>query len=610
MKIVIAEKPSVARELAKVFGATTKRDGYIEGKGYSFTWAFGHLLQLAPPQEYGFIGWRRQHLPMLPKKFKLSVRKIKTKDGLIEDPAVRKQLDIIKKLFDEATEIIVATDAGREGELIFRYIYYYLKCKKPFKRLWISSQTDEAIKEGFRNLKPGTDYDTLFNSAHCRSESDWLVGMNATQALSIAAGNRTVLSLGRVQTPTLAMICARYIESKNFVPKLFYQLSILLDKDGQQFKAMSVASFDKKEDAKALFEKIQDVNTGFPLGALIKDVESKPRKEPPPLLHDLSSIQQEANKKKGFTADHTLSLLQSLYEGKLISYPRTGSRYIGDDVFAGIPKLIDQLKGHPEFGKSAEFLSTIPLNKRSVNAKKVTDHHAILPTGEVPYHLSSDKQAVYDMIVGRMLEAFHKECIKELTKITIESGSEFVANGTVIRAAGWRSVLNDPEDDNKSEESLSLPKVKKEELLPILEKVLVEKQTKPKPLYNEASLLKALETSGKEIEDEELRYAMKDSGLGTPATRASIIETLITREYITREKRNLVPSDKGLAVYEVVKDQMIAQAELTGQWEKRLEEIRSGASVSEFKEEITTYTRTITEQLLACGVTITAKSPA
>lgn len=610
MKIVIAEKPSVARELAKVFGATTKRDGYIEGKGYSFTWAFGHLLQLAPPQEYGFIGWRRQHLPMLPKKFKLSVRKIKTKDGLIEDPAVRKQLDIIKKLFDEATEIIVATDAGREGELIFRYIYYYLKCKKPFKRLWISSQTDEAIKEGFRNLKPGTDYDTLFNSAHCRSESDWLVGMNATQALSIAAGNRTVLSLGRVQTPTLAMICARYIESKNFVPKLFYQLSILLDKDGQQFKAMSVASFDKKEDAEALFEKIQDVNSGFPLGALIKDVESKPRKEPPPLLHDLSSIQQEANKKKGFTADHTLSLLQSLYEGKLISYPRTGSRYIGDDVFAGIPKLIDQLKGHPEFGKSAEFLSTIPLNKRSVNAKKVTDHHAILPTGEVPYHLSSDKQAVYDMIVGRMLEAFHKECIKELTKITIESGSEFVANGTVIRAAGWRSVLNDPEEDNKSEESLSLPKVKKEELLPILEKVLVEKQTKPKPLYNEASLLKALETSGKEIEDEELRYAMKDSGLGTPATRASIIETLITREYITREKRNLVPSDKGLAVYEVVKDQMIAQAELTGQWEKRLEEIRSGASVSEFKEEITTYTRTITEQLLACGVTITAKSPA
>jgi DNA topoisomerase-3 len=608
MKIVIAEKPSVARELAKVFGATTKRDGYIEGKGDSFTWAFGHLLQLAPPQDYGFIGWRRQHLPMLPHKFKLSVRKIKTKDGLIEDPSVRKQLDVIKKLFDEATEIIVATDAGREGELIFRYIYYYLKCKKPFKRLWISSQTDEAIKEGFRNLKPGTDYDTLFNSAHCRSESDWLVGMNATQALSIAAGNRTVLSLGRVQTPTLAMICSRYIETKNFVPKLFYQLSILIDKDGQQFKAMSVASFDKKEEAQLLFDRIEDVQGGFTLGAFIKDVESKPRKEPPPLLHDLSSIQQEANKKKGFTADQTLSLLQSLYEGKLISYPRTGSRYIGDDVFAGIPKLIEQLKGHPDFGKSAEFLSVNSLNKRSVNAKKVTDHHAILPTGEVPYHLSSDKQAIYDMVVGRMLEAFHKECIKELTKITIESGSEFVANGTVIRSAGWRSVLNDPEDDNKNEESLSLPKVKKGEKLPIIEKALVEKQTKPKPFYNEASLLKALETSGKEIEDEELRYAMKDSGLGTPATRASIIETLITRDYIKREKRNLLPTDKGLAVYEVVKDQIIAQAELTGQWEKRLEEIRSGASVSAFKEEITAYTKTITQELLSSGLTIAEKA--
>jgi DNA topoisomerase-3 len=608
MKIVIAEKPSVARELAKVFGATTKRDGYIEGKGYSFTWAFGHLLQLAPPQEYGFIGWRRQHLPMLPNKFKLSIRKIKTKDGLIEDPSVRKQLDTIKMLFDEATEIIVATDAGREGELIFRYIYYFLKCKKPFKRLWISSQTDEAIKEGFRNLKPGTDYDTLFNSAHCRSESDWLVGMNATQALSIAAGNRTVLSLGRVQTPTLAMICSRFIETKNFVPKIFYQLSILVDKDGQQFKAMSVANFDKKEDAQASFDKIQDVKSGFPMGAFIKDVESKPRKEPPPLLHDLSSIQQEANKKKGFTADQTLGLLQSLYEGKLISYPRTGSRYIGEDVFAGIPKLIEQLKGHPDFGKSADFLLSTTLNKRSVNAKKVTDHHAILPTGEPAYHLSSDKKAIYEMIIGRMLEAFHKECIKELTKITIESGVEFVANGTVIRSAGWRSVLNDPEEDGKNEEAVSLPKVKKEESLPVLDKTLVEKQTKPKPLFNEASLLKALETSGKEIEDEELRYAMKDSGLGTPATRASIIETLITRDYIKREKRNLVPTDRGLAVYEVVKDQVIAQAELTGQWEKRLEEIRSGASVAAFKEEITAYTRTITKELLSCGVSITEKA--
>jgi DNA topoisomerase-3 len=607
MKIVIAEKPSVARELAKVFGATTKRNGYIEGKGYSFTWAFGHLLQLAPPQEYGFIGWRRQHLPMLPKKFKLAIRKIKTKDGFVDDPAVKKQLDVIKQLFDEATEIIVATDAGREGELIFRYIYYYLKCKKPFKRLWISSQTDEAIKDGFRNLKPGTDYDTLFNSAHCRSESDWLVGMNATQALSISAGSRSVLSLGRVQTPTLAMICSRYLEIKNFVPQTYYQLSILLDKDGQVFKAISVNSFEKKEDAEALFEKIEDVNGGFSNGGKIVDVEAKPRKEPPPLLHDLSSLQQEANKKKGFTADQTLGLLQNLYESKLVSYPRTGSRYIGDDIFAGIPALIEKAKLHPDFSKPAEFLQTIPLNKRSVNAKKVTDHHAILPTGEQPYGLSADKQAIYDMVVGRMLEAFHQECVKEVTKITIESGSLFTANGTVIRSAGWRSVLNDTDEDKKDEDNPSLPKVKKNEQLPIPEKALLEKQTKPKAMYNEASLLKALETSGKEIEDEELRYAMKDTGLGTPATRASIIETLITREYIVREKRNLVPTSKGLAVYDVVKDQKIAQAELTGQWEKRLEEIRSGASVMDFKVEISDYTRTITNELLVAGATLLEK---
>ncbi|MEJ7557765.1 MAG: DNA topoisomerase III [Pedobacter sp.] len=602
MKIVIAEKPSVARELAKVFGATTKKDGYIEGKGYSFTWAFGHLLQLAPPQEYGYIGWRRQHLPMLPLKFKLGIRKIKTKDGLVEDPGVRKQLDIIKKLFDEATEIIVATDAGREGELIFRYIYYFLKCKKPFKRLWISSQTDEAIKEGFRNLKPGVEYDSLFNSAHCRSESDWLVGMNATQALSISAGSKSVLSLGRVQTPTLAMICSRFLEIKNFVPQTFYQLAIQVDKDGQLFRAMSLTNFEKKEDAEALFAKIEDTESGFPMGAKIAAVEAKPRKEPPPLLHDLSSLQQEANKKKSLTADQTLNILQGLYESKLITYPRTGSRYIGPDVFAGVPSLIAKLKAHEDFGKQAEFLGTVPLNKRSVNAKKVTDHHAILPTGESPHQLTGDKLALYNMVAGRMLEAFHQECVKEITKITVESGSTFIANGTVVRSAGWRSVFNDKDEEKKDEENPSLPKLKQGETLPIVKKALLEKQTKPKSLYNEASLLKALETSGKDIEDEELRYAMKDSGLGTPATRAAIIETLINRTYVTREKRNLVPTAKGLAVYDVVKDKKIAQAELTGQWEKRLEEIRSGASVADFKAEIAEYTKTITSELLVAGV--------
>ncbi|RZK19711.1 MAG: DNA topoisomerase III, partial [Pedobacter sp.] len=356
-----------------------------------------------------------------------------------------------------------------------------------------------------------------------------------------------------------------------------------------------------------LFSLVEDVASGFPTGGSITAVEAKPRKEPPPLLHDLSSLQQEANKKKGFTADQTLNILQNLYESKLVSYPRTGSRYIGDDVFAGVPDLITKFTNHPYFGKQAQFLQTVSLNKRSVNAKKVTDHHAVLPTGEEAYGLSSDKQALYDMVVGRMIEAFHQECLKEITKITIQSGLTFIANGTVIRSAGWRSVFNETDDDKKDEDNAALPKVAVGEQLPITEKSLLEKQTKPKSMFNEASLLKALETCGKEIEDEELRYAMKDSGLGTPATRASIIETLITREYITREKRNLVPSTKGLAVYEVVKDKQIAQAELTGQWEKRLEEIRSGSSVKDFKSEITEYTKLITNELLIAGASISEK---
>ncbi|RYG02165.1 MAG: DNA topoisomerase III, partial [Chitinophagaceae bacterium] len=405
-----------------------------------------------------------------------------------------------------------ATDAGREGELIFRYIYHYLKCKKPFRRLWISSQTDAAIKDGFRNLKPGSDYDTLFNSAHCRSVSDWLVGMNATQALSISAGNRSVLSLGRVQTPTLAMICSRFLEIKNFIPQTYFQVSILLNKDGQSFKAISIQNYKTKEQAQDVFDKVQDVASGFPAGGNILNVEAKSKKEPPPLLHDLSSLQQEGNKKKGYTADQTLGLLQNLYESKLITYPRTGSRYIGDDIFATIPSLIEKQNNHPDFGKQAQFLLSTTLNKRSVNAKKVTDHHAILPTGENPGYLREDLKAVYEMVVGRMLEAFHKDCLKDLTKITIESGTKFTASGTVIKSAGWRSVYNEADDEKKDEENASLPKVVAGENLPIENKTLLEKQTKPKSLYNEATLLKALETAGKEIEDEELRYAMKDSG--------------------------------------------------------------------------------------------------
>lgn len=601
MKVVIAEKPSVARELANVFGAKTRKDGYIEGGNYTFTWAFGHLIELASPEAYGFKGWKAENLPMLPDRFKLAVRKSREKGKTTSDPGVLKQLKVIKSLFDEATEIIVATDAGREGELIFRYIYHHLKCGKPFKRLWISSQTDEAIKEGFRNLKPGTQYDTLFFSAQCRSESDWIVGLNATQALTIAAGAQSVLSLGRVQTPTLAMICARYQENKNFKPETYFQVAIQLAKNGENFRAISQENYKVKEQAQEVLDQVKDVPSGHPNGGNITNVEIKPKKEQPPLLHDLSSLQQEANRKKGFTAEETLNLAQGLYESKLISYPRTGSRYIGHDVFALIPHLIGKISDHPAFGKYAASLSGVPLNKRSVNPDKVTDHHALLPTGQKPGDLSADQRAVYDMIAGRMLEAFSPECIKELTKITIESGAVFIANGTVISSAGWRAVFGEREEAEDETSNPELPKVATGDRLPVLQKAILEKQTKPKPLYNEASLLKAMETAGKEVEDEELRQAMKDTGLGTPATRANIIETLIKRSYIQREKKNLVPTVTGNAVYELVKDKTIAQAHLTGLWEKRLEEIRTGASVTEFKSEIREYAKGITAELLQAG---------
>jgi DNA topoisomerase-3 len=610
VRVIIAEKPSVARDIARVFGATDKKDGYIEGKGYTFTWAFGHLLQLAAPQEYGYYGWDIRNLPMIPGRFKLAVRQTKTKEGTVEDPRVRKQLDIISKLFDDAEEIIVATDAGREGELIFRYIYYYLKCRKPFRRLWISSQTDEAIKEGFRNLKPGTDYDGLFNSAHCRSQSDWLIGMNATQALSIASGRRGVLSLGRVQTPTLAMICARFLENRNFVPEIYFQVAIFLDKAGQTFRAVSIKNFKTEAEAQKILDAVEDVAAGFPNGGHIVKVEAKPRKEPPPLLHDLSSLQQEANKKHGFSADRTLEILQRLYEDKLVTYPRTGSRYIGDDVFKKVPALIEFFNGHPRFGNVAASMKGMKLSKRSVDAKKVTDHHAILPTGEMPNNIHGDQLAIYELVAGRMLEAFNKDCLKEITKITVESGSKFMASGTVIKSPGWRAVFNEVEDDKKDEENAALPAVETGEQLPVVNKELLQKQTKPKPLYTEATLLKAMETAGREIEDEELRQAMKEIGLGTPATRAATIETLLKRDYIRRERKSLVPTDTGLSVYEVVKDQQIAHAELTGNWEKKLEEIRRGADIEAFQNEIRNYTCNITQEMLRAGRSMRAAAQA
>lgn len=613
MKLVIAEKPSVARDLARVMGAKNIKDGFIEGNGYAFTYAFGHLVQLSTPQAYGYHTWSAKNLPIIPPKFQLEVKKVRKNGQQVDDAGALKQLNIIKSLLDQAEEIIVATDAGREGELIFRNIYYYLQSNVPFKRLWISSQTDKAIKEGFAKLKEGTEYDSLYMSAKSRSESDWLIGINATQAITLAAGNKGLLSLGRVQTPTLAMICARYLENKNFKAETFYKIQAGFEKDKIRFKATS-EKIDKKETADELFAKLT-VGTD----AKVVNVEAKETKEQPPLLYDLTSLQQDANKKYGFSADQTLNIAQTLYEKKIITYPRTGSRYIGEDVFDTVDSLFRHLSvtANPDIAAISGNLIGGELNKRSVDDKKVTDHHALLVTDETPGPLQKEQQQIYNMIAKRMVESFSEVCLKDITTVIIDAqGIELVAKGTVIRQYGWRLSAEqvdvgeeDKSADDQDNENAQLPTLSKEEPLNILTLDLSERFTKAKPIHTEASLLKAMETSGKDIDDDEMRQAMKDCGLGTPATRAATIETLFQREYIQREKKKLIPTEKGLVVYNLVKDRSIAKVTLTGKWEQKLEEMRAEkVSYDVFMKHIKDYTLKITNELLQLKIAISQEA--
>lgn len=609
MKLVIAEKPSVARDLARVMGAKEVMDGYIAGNGYAFTYAFGHLVQLCTPQAYGYATWSVSNLPIIPKEFLLEAKKVKRDGKQVDDAGAVKQLNTIKRLLEQAEEVIVATDAGREGELIFRNIYYFLKSNVPFKRLWISSQTDKAIKEGFANLKDGTEYDSLYMSARSRSESDWLIGINATQALTLAAGNRGLLSLGRVQTPTLAMICERYLENKDFKPKAFYKIQAGFEKDNIKFKATS-DRIDFKEQAAELFGRLQ-----VGAEATVTKVEAKETKEQPPLLFDLTSLQQDANKKFGYSADQTLNIAQSLYEKKVITYPRTGSRYIGEDVFEEVEALFQHLADTADesIAVISRNLIGAKLNKRSVDDKKVTDHHALLVTDEKPGPMPKEQQHIYNMIAKRMVESFSEVCLKDITTVTIDAqGVELIAKGTVIRQYGWRLSADqvelpdeDKNNDDLDNENAQLPKLSADELLAILSLDLAERFTKARPIHTEASLLKAMETSGKEIEDDEMRQAMKDCGLGTPATRAATIETLFQRDYIKRDKKRLIPTEKGLTVYGLVKDRSIAKVTLTGKWEQKLEEMRANkVSYEVFMKHIKDYTAKITNELVQMRVAI------
>ena len=589
---IIAEKPSVARDIARIVGANSKQEGYLEGNGYLVTWAMGHLITLAMPEAYGFSAYKAEDLPIRPNPFQLIVRQVRKDKDFVSDPAALKQLKVIRSCFDRADRIIVATDAGREGELIFRYIYQHLGCRKPFDRLWISSLTDKAIREGLSNLKPGSHYDNLYHSAKARSEADWLVGINASRALSIA--RRGGYSLGWVQTPTLAMVCRRYIENRDFSSVPYWKLSALMEKEGVPLKAIGNTDYENEASAQTAFATLRSQNR-----LKAESVARQVGHTAPPLLYDLTALQKEANRHHGFSADKTLSIAQSLYEKKITTYPRTGSRYISEDVFEEVPALLCKI------GKT---LSN-PLNRHSVDNAKITDHHAIIPTGETPSGLSADEVTVYQMVVTRFVEAFSPDSEEERMQVRFTDGANtFTWKACRQISLGWKAVQKEQvadaekkEKKNDDEQVLpSLPNLTEGEVLPLVSAEITEHKTKPKSLYTEATLLSAMENAGKEVEDAESKKAMAECGIGTPATRANIIETLILRDYIRRDRKSIIPTEKGLTVYEIVKDKRIANAEMTGNWELALAAIEAGQMPPEkFAQGINSYVGTICEELLS-----------
>jgi len=600
MVVIIAEKPSVARELAQIVGANKREDGFISGNGYCVTWAFGHLVQIVTPESE--VPWQKEYLPIMPGQFFLSPGQTTGKDGKKQaDEGYIHQLEVIRKLFNECDYIINAGDAGREGELIQRYIYAYVGCTKPVKRLWISSLTDKAIRDGLAALHESSEFDTLYAAGKARSEADWLVGINATRALSIIAG-KGVRSLGRVQTPTLAMVCKRYLENRDFVPQTFWNLRVTAVRDGISFKATTKDRILEQPKVEEALAKVQNA------GALtVTKMEKKEKSLNPPYLHDLTSLQKEANKRHNLSAQETLDTAQKLYEKKVLTYPRTGSKFVPEDVFATLPSLIQQQQGHYRFGNAAASLAGKALNKHSVDATKVTDHHALLPTEVLPQGLSDMEQKIYDLVVARLLEAVSPKCdMISTTAEFLADDIQFIARGNIIVNPGWKAVMNDkPEkkkDDKEGDENeeQDLPPFVVGDITPITNIECTEGKTKPKPLHTEASLLEAMEHAGKEVDDEDLKSALKDVGIGTPATRAGEIETILKRNYVTRQGKSLVPTAMGLAIYESVKDKYIANVEMTGRWERSLSKMVDGVvSPAAFDESIRRYVTALTSEILA-----------
>lgn len=602
MKAIIAEKPSVAREIAQLLGAHEKKEGYLSGNGYCVTWALGHLIALGMPEDYGIRGFNKASLPIFPNPFILTPKKLKKAKGYELDPSALKQLNTIKQVISQCSSIIVATDAGREGELIFRYIYHYLQCNKPFERLWISSLTEKAIQEGINKLQPGDAFDGLYEAAKARSEADWLVGINATQALTIA-GNQDIYSLGRVQTPTLALICQRFLQHQNFTKQKYFQIQLSHRKEYTDFTSLSLLNWEEKKQAEHIQKFIERVGR-----AVVEDVSITTVQEQSPLLFDLTELQKEANRKLGLSANEVLQTAQSLYENKFITYPRTGSKYIPEDLWPEIPELVRILNTSDQFKTAISTLKFGNFNKRIVNDVKVTDHHGLLITTKVPSALTATEKAIYDMIADRLLESLSHTCTKQVTQIQIKVHHyEFQVTGSKILNKGWRAIkglLSDKEDPTTTNQTLTeLPEFKIGDELKISKTELLEKVTQPPKLYTEADLLSAMENAGRSIENKEEQRALSNIGIGTPATRASIIETLLSRNYIIRKSKTLYPTDKGLQVYNLVKDKKIANVQMTAEWEIAMDRIEKGElNRTQFINDIQHYIAEITSELLSLNI--------
>ena len=557
MIVCIAEKPSVAKEIADILGAKNRREGFIEGNGYQVTWTFGHLCTLKEPHDYTpmWQRWNLGSLPMIPPRFGIK---------LINDKGIEKQFAVIEKLMQSADMIVNCGDAGQEGELIQRWVMQKAQAKCPVKRLWVSSLTEEAIREGFANLKDQSEYQPLYEAGLSRAIGDWLLGMNATRLYTLKyAKNKQVLSIGRVQTPTLALVVKRQLEIQNFVPQPYWELKTVY-----RDTTFSVVEgrFDNEEKAREALEKIT--------GQLftVTDVTAKNGTELPPRLYDLTSLQVDCNKKFGLSAEQTLQTIQSLYEKKVTTYPRVDTTYLSDDIY---PKCENILKGLRDYQALTAPLFGKPLvkSKKVFDNKKVTDHHAIIPTGVYPQGLSDLEKKVYNLVVTHFIAVFYPDCKFRTTTVLGESADvKFKTTGKEITEPGWRVVFAGEQVDDKEEKENLLPSFTVGESGPHTPG-LAEKWTQPPKYYTEATLLRAMETAGKLVDNEELRDAMKENGIGRPSTRAAIIETLFKRNYIKREKKNIVATPTGIELIGTIRNELLKSAELTGQWEKKLRDI-------------------------------------